>query len=284
MTISLLLPKHPIKNLIHEMYEQEYQLAKLDDANVYLIDIDNINKLKLPTANDRTLMYYHGWMLSKEQYICLENHLAKFNYVLVNSADQYLNSHYFENWYLLAKNYTPKSLVVNSFNIDNMVDSILSFQKENNCSVFIKDSVKSLKQFGIGFIENNSTPLYILKICQQFLSIKTQANNLTGSFIIREFVNIAPNSEYRAFVLHDKLINLAPHIDNVNPIDGPDNEFVTHIINSVKINSNFYTIDFAKLTNGSWIIVEIGDGQVSSIKENSFNDLLYSFNESTLQL
>jgi len=34
--------------------------------------------------------------------------------------------------------------------------------------------------------------------------------------------------------------------------------------------SNYYTVDFAELHDGSWIIIEVGDGQVSGLSQNQW--------------
>jgi hypothetical protein len=36
-----------------------------------------------------------------------------------------------------------------------------------------------------------------------------------------------------------------------------------------KINCRFFTMDIAKVENGSWVIIELGDGQVSGLPDNA---------------
>ena len=48
------------------------------------------------------------------------------------------------------------------------------------------------------------------------------------------------------------------------------------------LNSKFYTIDFAELQDGSWIVIEAGDGSVSGLSDfqdydEFFRKLFYSF-------
>ena len=35
-----------------------------------------------------------------------------------------------------------------------------------------------------------------------------------------------------------------------------------------KLNSNYYKVDYAELDDGSWRIIEAGDGSVSGLSEN----------------
>ena len=37
-----------------------------------------------------------------------------------------------------------------------------------------------------------------------------------------------------------------------------------------KLPSNYYTVDFAELSNGDWIVIETGDGQVSGLSPNQY--------------
>ena len=41
------------------------------------------------------------------------------------------------------------------------------------------------------------------------------------------------------------------------------------------LDSPFFTIDFAELEDGSWTIIECGDGQVSGITDSSQTELFY---------
>ena len=41
------------------------------------------------------------------------------------------------------------------------------------------------------------------------------------------------------------------------------------------IESNFFTMDIAKKENGEWIIMELGDGQVSGLPDNADTDIFY---------
>ena len=50
----------------------------------------------------------------------------------------------------------------------------------------------------------------------------------------------------------------------MNTTPEPPNDLILKYTN---LNSPFYTIDYAEKEDGSWIVVETGDGQVSGISE-----------------
>lgn len=37
-----------------------------------------------------------------------------------------------------------------------------------------------------------------------------------------------------------------------------------------ELRSNFYTVDFVVLENGRWMVMEVGDGQVSGLSPGQF--------------
>ena len=53
----------------------------------------------------------------------------------------------------------------------------------------------------------------------------------------------------------------------------PNTKLFENIAKTIK--SNFFTMDIAKDKNGKFIIIEIGDGQVSGIPGDQDKDLLY---------
>jgi hypothetical protein len=85
--------------------------------------------------------------------------------------------------------------------------------------------------------------------------------------VFKEFVNFKKykvlkweTNEYRAFFAKGKLLIVHPNSEQ--PEDAPvvPKELVQWCENK---GSNFYTVDFAELEDGNWIIVEAGDGQYS---------------------
>ncbi|MBL3657241.1 ATP-grasp domain-containing protein [Fulvivirga sediminis] len=53
---------------------------------------------------------------------------------------------------------------------------------------------------------------------------------------------------------------------------------------ALSIKSNFFTMDVAKKTNGDWIIMELGDGQVAGLPDNADKEEFYhNLKQNTLQ-
>ena len=74
------------------------------------------------------------------------------------------------------------------------------------------------------------------------------------------------SNELRLFIFNYKVVCTIGYWDGENMNEYP--EFVGQILQELKnIKSNFFTVDIAKKSNGEWIIMELGDGQVSGLQE-----------------
>jgi hypothetical protein len=83
------------------------------------------------------------------------------------------------------------------------------------------------------------------------------------------------SKEFRLFYLEKKLLTFAPYWnEGAYDAELPDldtfNEVAAHI------DSNFFTMDVAKQKNGGWLIMELGDGQVSGFPERLHLDEFYN--------
>ena len=134
----------------------------------------------------------------------------------------------------------------------------------------VKDYVKSAKD--TNFPTYFETPVDNDKMNQMILEFLQHRDMLyTGGIVLKDFVDLKryadATNEYRAFYLNGKLISLNKNSnqpDNSNDVPGNLTEQFTNL------PSNFYTVDFAELANGNWIVIEVGDGQVSGLSPNQY--------------
>ena len=132
----------------------------------------------------------------------------------------------------------------------------------------VKDFVKSVK--GTEF------PKYFDKdITQeefdQWMEVfyKYRGNLLTGGICIKEYLNLKHygdhTNEYRVFYVNNKIATITRNSgQSINALLPPQQllEKYSHL------ESEYYTIDYAELEDGSWKIIEAGDGQVSGLAEH----------------
>ncbi|WP_238582614.1 ATP-grasp domain-containing protein [Trabulsiella odontotermitis] len=114
---------------------------------------------------------------------------------------------------------------------------------------FVKDYVKSLTTSRGSVAKNADEIREVLKLIAHY------RGTIEGGVSVRRFESFVLDTERRYFVLNGKVFSA----DDVVP------EQVEAIARCV--NTPFYSIDVVKNTDGELRLVEIGDGQVSDVKE-----------------
>lgn len=249
-------------------YKYEFDCCvNLNKFYISTFDYDkliNQNKLELyPDYSNINVCIYRGWMLKDNQYTNLYNLLKSKNITLINSTDEYIKLHMFPNIYNEIKNFTPKTIwFKNKKEIDyNLI-------KNNFDKFIIKDFVKSEKNTDFPlFFDNSIKNINLSYYIDKF--IKMRGNLYTGGIVFKQFVNLKKYSnctnEIRVFYLKNNIISISRNSNQSKNCNKISKEFV-HKFTALK--SNFYTVDFAELENGNWIIIETGDGQVSGLSSN----------------
>lgn len=117
--------------------------------------------------------------------------------------------------------------------------------------------------------------------------IRLQGDQLLGGIVLRKyeplkFIGYHPESgiplseEYRVFVLQNQIININNYwqTDIKKSFTEKEYDWIREIAEN--ISSNFITIDLARKKDGSLIIMEMGDGQVSGLQELSADQFYQS--------
>lgn len=193
---------------------------------------------------DRTIVY-RGWMATAEEYQRFENAVARTGATLLTNQSHYLTGHHLPNWYRFIPELTPETHVIN---VDDDIAEVMNTLKWD--VYFLKDYVKSLKS-GSGSIVRN--PSEAQKVIAE---LKEERGHLEGGICIRKFESLIPESERRFFVIRGKAFS-------ANESEMPA---VVHEC-AKRIPSPFFSVDIVKRKDGVIRVVEIGDGQVSDLKE-----------------
>lgn len=112
----------------------------------------------------------------------------------------------------------------------------------------------------------------ILYNYDEFINLRSDL--FTGEIVFKEFVDLMKyentTNEYWLVYFKNKLINISRNSNQPENSPFVPLEFAKKFEN---IQSDFYTIDFGELNNGTWIVLETGDGQVSGLPPtvNVFN-------------
>lgn len=266
MQITILYPSDYFDlKKVDETYAYEYrEAAKFKEYNIVLYNYDEFiegEALKLyPSQCKQGLCIYRGWMLNSEKYKKLYEYLSSRGLKLINNPEEYRFCHEFPNAYKVVKDLTPAIRVYNEGEEIDWTSVKKQFDK-----FMIKDFVKSVKgtHFPKYFDEKykkEDLDSYI----QEF--IKLRGSLFTGGIVIKQFVELYTNNgvtnEYRAFYLNNEILTVSRNSNQSEWLKSVPTELVEKAKN---LKSHFYTVDFAQLANGDWVIIETGDGQVSGL-------------------
>lgn len=259
---------------VDEDLQAEYEaVCNTHLFNIVLFEYDawfNNDELILHGNSDNTNAIYRGWMMRPEQYEKFYQKLQKQNIQLITTPVQYNLMHEFPNVYPYIQNDTPRIM---TFSKNETVD--LTAVKHSFDRFIVKDYVKSAKgsDFPAYFTSDVSEKSFqnSMKLFYQY-----RGDLFTGGICVKEYVELAKydnsTNEYRAFYFCSSLISLQQNSKQPTDAPRPPRELVLKYQN---LASPFYTIDFAEKQDGSWAILETGDGQVSGLANTQDYQVFY---------
>jgi hypothetical protein len=273
------------QNTVDEAFSVEYEIAKNNNFNVFMLDHEDFSTKKIKQNNTLEKIIYRGWMLTPEQYKTIYNELLHKNYMLINDPIEYQNCHYLPDSLQFIENYTPKTIfqkIENNESINKLIENSKIFGGK---PIIIKDFVKSEKHYWntACFVENSNDIQKLRESINNFINLRE--NSLNEGIVLREYIelNIFANhsqsgmpmsEEYRLFFYNNELVNIYNYWECGNYCtDKPDTKHFENIAKNIK--SNFFTMDIAKDRNGKYWIIELGDGQVSGIPETEDKNQFY---------
>lgn len=255
------------KNKVDESLIPEYNSAistGLFDTVIFCYDklIDE-NKLILSRNFDKKRKaVYRGWMMHPTKYKFFYDSLLTKNIELVTTPEEYELMHIFPNIYPHFGNDTARMKLFPLHEQIKVDDLNKDFDK-----YMIKDYVKSVKGTDFPkFFDKNTTQDELDNWMNVFY--KYRGNLLTGGICVKEFLPLKfygeRTNEYRVFYINHKVATISKNSAQPNYVPEVPRELVEKYSN---INSIYYTVDFAELENGTWKVIEAGDGSVSGLSE-----------------
>jgi hypothetical protein len=245
-----------------------------------LIDLDalasNKNEAvrKIKSLDQPTIGVYRGWMMRSELYYDFYHALQEKGIRLINNPEQYKKCHYLPESYQTIKGMTPLTVWVPK---ERIGDFEFVFQIAKSLGIgpgIVKDYVKSQKHYWneACFIPSMTDRSEVERVTRRFLEL--QGDDLIGGLVFREYVELDkvgyhPESgmpvsrEFRIFFLEGNPLQTIRYWDELEYADSPPVELFLEVAR--KVESNFFSMDIAKTAHGEWIIVELGDGQVSDL-------------------
>ena len=284
--ISFLFCNHPLyQRKADEDYEAEYQAAGLRHACA-LFSYEDLEKgyLSLYGEPISGLTIYRGWMMKPEMYELFYSLLEEKGIVLINTPDEYRTYHLLPEWYPDFEEETAKSV----WEEEGSLENALEMAKELEGAYIVKDYVKSRKHewYDACFIKNIADKNSTSKVIGNF--IERQGESLAGGIVLRKFEQLMQigfheksgmplSEEYRVFIYAGRILNIGDYWrENVDvKITDEEKNWLEEI--AYKVKSNFITVDIARKTDGSLVIMEFGDGQVSGLQQMDVMDFYEAF-------
>jgi len=269
MINTILFPCEPFSiKKVDPDFQKEYD-AVLENGGfeIYFYDYDQFVRdgtLKLnrqPEVETPTIL--RGWMLNDTQYKKFYDLLLERNIRLITNEEQYCTMHLFPSIYPILKEDTPGILVFpNGTDVD--IDKIKTKFKR----FMIKDYVKSEK--GTDIPKSFDSSISKDEFSHWISVFKDYRGKLfTRGICIKEFVDLKKygdrTNEWRVFYMCGNIISVSRNSGQMDFILEPPKMLIEKYRN---LPSPFYTIDYAELADGTWKILEAGDGQVSGLSDN----------------
>ena len=219
-----------------------------------------------------------GWMMKPENYRLLYEELLKQNIRLATSPDEYEQMHIFPNVYSVFGEDTAKMMVF-PLHTQIPVEQVKKVFKR----FMIKDYVKSVKgtQFP-RFFDSSITQEKFDEWMKVFYELR--GNLLTGGICVKQFLDLKyygdrPN-EYRVFYANNKIVTVSRNSGQPEFAAKPPIQLLEKYQTLASI---YYTVDYVELENGTWKVMEAGDGSVSGLSgqqdaEQYFRILYHAFN------
>ena len=231
----------------------------------------NAGKLVLSEGiPERTYAVYRGWMMKAEQYQKFYDALLEAGIELVTKPAEYEYFHHFPNVYRSIEEDTPRIITVPAGEQYQLSDIQKSFNR-----FMVKDYVKSVKGTDFPkFFTRDTTDEEFRNAMELFY--KYRGELISGGLCFKEFVDLKTygdkTNEYRAFYIGNQVASISRN--SLQPSYTPEPPL--DMINKYKyLPSTFYTLDYAELNDGSWKILEAGDGSVSGPSDGQNLEAFY---------
>ena len=226
-----------------DIFEAEHSAAKEAGIQTALFSLEDLQRGKrLPDFTDGEAVLYRGWMMTPSEYKKLCEQITQSGGVPIVSPKAYEFCHYLPGWFPKLSEMTAETLVF-SENAD--IAGELRSRGWKGC--FLKDYVKSLQ--GASLITD------LDRIPEIIAKMRKFRGRIEDGLCVRRIEEYDPVSERRYFVYRE-----IPH-----SVDGHVPALVQEVAH--RIDSPFYSVDTIMRCDGVMRVVEIGDGQVSDLKE-----------------
>ncbi|MFD9292206.1 ATP-grasp domain-containing protein [Streptomyces sp. NPDC060030] len=220
--------------------------------------------------------WYRGWMMPAARYADLERALAARGCALLTDAAAYRTAHELPGWYETFAGLTPRSvwraLSVGEVLPGPAVWSGLAGTLGPGPGI-VKDFVKSRKEewHEACFVPELEDADRLASVVGRFVEL--QEEFLAGGVVLRAYEPFVPGSEARVWWVDGEVARVTAHPDTPGRLPAPDLDSVGEAVRA--LGCRWVTTDMALREDGTWRVVEVGDGQVSGLPAGDDGEALF---------
>lgn len=215
-----------------------------------------------------------GYIPSVEHYITFYKAALSKNIRLLNTPQQHQMAMEFDVFYPLLQDLTPESIIITSLQEISYVKEKLSFP------VFLKGIVKSQKEGGWrACVANNEE-----EFSQVAARLLQRRGGSRGKIVVRKLVSLRHvrtshegfplGREFRVFLYKQCVLAYGYYWegqDNLSKLTPSEEDAVLNLAirAAERLKIPYLSVDIGQLTDGQWIIIEVGDAQFSGLSQVS---------------
>jgi hypothetical protein len=208
--------------------------------------------------------------MKPDQYEKFYECLKEKSITLITPPESYRLMHIFPNVY---DEFGEDTAYMETFSLHSYID--VEILKKHFNRFMVKDFVKSVKGTGFPkYFDHSITQEQFDNDMELFY--KYRGNLLTGGICIKEYLNLkrygAATNEYRVFYINHEVATVCRNSNQEIYAPLPPNELIDKYRN---IESPYYTVDYAELCDGTWRVIEAGDGSVSGLSPDQEYEVYY---------
>jgi len=275
--MTILFPAHPLKRQVPDPdFEAECVAAREQGFDCIFYSLEDLRAGEIKNAfaacqsadQEGEAILHRGWMMSDTLYLNLHGALVEKGYRPSVSPNHYSEAHYLPNAYSKIEGKTPESVWVIGKDIAAAWEL---YQKWQRPAAIVKDFVKSAKHRWneACFVPANTGEKQFNDILTAFL--QARGSLFEKGIVLRrfcEFIKLGDDIRgqplhevYRLFFWRGTLLAATPPLHGNGPLD----QIAAWEAIASKFTNPFISMDLARRTDNSWMIVEVGDGGVSGL-------------------
>ena len=226
---------------------------------------DELERALAPLGELDDDVLYRGWMLTADEYERLDAAIADRGGALITDPEAFEAAHYLPSWFAAVADRSPATRW--TWGTDAAEAWALA-QALGPPPYVVKDHVKSAKERWAEacFVPADADAAVFARICAAL--VDARGDRFERGLVVRRYVPLASvdgaageRDEHRLFFWRGRLIASAPYHD-VDVADPPLAQFAPL---GRAIASPFFSLDVARTIAGGWIVLEVGDGGVSTL-------------------